>query len=651
MQQLQLFMRQIEASKNRSKDALNLKTISKSFLHNLDETKVNTALEAVAEGNKTVFNDLALVEAIKEKQLDQSEKAIVDTKHISKFFNTNNIDLSRFVSDKQFRERVIKGDDNLDFVYLEDGVFAGQAICRIVIASEEGEEGFGTGFLIGPSILITNNHVLPNADLAKYSYAEFQYEKGRMQELKTTKAFRLNPEILYYTNEELDYTIVHVNENSTDQTTPISNFGFLKLNPQLGKTKEGNFVSIIQHPDGKMKKVAIRENKITNLQLPKVIRYVTDTKSGSSGAPVFNDKWEVVALHHSGIPRYNESGKVLNINGGIWDESQGETAIDWVENEGIRISSIVYDITTQAASCFPFLLNHFTPLTDIETISRSMGIDKKLLERDVYYPEAKDRIDKENYYQSIGDLATVSFSALHTLLNQTHSVQKPYNPSKFLYPNIDVHPDGLLRSIYSGKEFTADELILADEKVNLERKLKVLELSRHEKTMNAEAYNKLIEGIEESLPYNCEHVVCQSWFNKEQPMRGDLHHLFACESKCNSFRNNHPYFDFPHYDPKPQANLEKEKLLCGNMEQGLFEPENNKGMVARAVLYFFVRYPKQTNVYKENDLEMLKEWAKSQPVTLYEQHRNREIFLVQGNRNPFIDFPEIIESFDFSQGI
>jgi endonuclease I len=47
--------------------------------------------------------------------------------------------------------------------------------------------------------------------------------------------------------------------------------------------------------------------------------------------------------------------------------------------------------------------------------------------------------------------------------------------------------------------------------------------------------------VEEALPFNCEHVVPQSWFGKAEPMRGDLHHLFACESRCNSFRGNTPF--------------------------------------------------------------------------------------------------------------
>ena len=83
---------------------------------------------------------------------------------------------------------------------------------------------------------------------------------------------------------------------------------------------------------------------------------------------------------------------------------------------------------------------------------------------------------------------------------------------------------------------------------------------------------------------NCEHVVPQSWFDKAEPMRSDLHHLFACEPGCNSFRGNVPYWQFP-------SDEEVERYLCGRRETGKFEPEHGKGPVARATLYFLVRYP------------------------------------------------------------
>ena len=56
-----------------------------------------------------------------------------------------------------------------------------------------------------------------------------------------------------------------------------------------------------------------------------------------------NDQWEVVALHHSGVPETRD-GKWVNIDGGIWKEEEGEERVHWIANEGIRISAIVADL-------------------------------------------------------------------------------------------------------------------------------------------------------------------------------------------------------------------------------------------------------------------------------------------------------------------
>lgn len=575
-------------------------------------------------------------------------KAIIDPKQVALYLQENDLNLTRLINDPLLRERVIAGDDTLDVNYLQNGANASKPVCRITIRTSEGEEGFGTGFLIAPQILITNNHVLPDINYGVDSYAEFNYEKGPDGIPLPERVFRFDTSQLFYTNEELDYTIIWVEEQSVDGLAFIHHFSFLKLNPNLGKTKEGNFVSIIQHPDGKMKKVALRQNEITNLSLPKFVRYVTDTKSGSSGAPVFNDKWEVVAVHHAGIPRYNEEGQILNLTGGIWDKSQGEVQVDWIENEGVRVSSIIYDITTAAYLQFPQLCEFFKPLTDLEAIHKSMGIQLAKMENEMYYQEEKDAADREKYYNKLNDPLKATEKELQKLLEETHTSHHNYSPSKFVYPNVDLHPDGQLKSIYSNKAFTVQELILADQKIDIERQLRFIEMAKTNSALEQEDFNNHIAALEEALPYNCEHVVCQSWFNKQEPMRGDLHHLFACESKCNSYRSNHPYHDFPAYDPEPTA-VEKERSDCGFMEKSLFEPQNNKAIVARAVLYFMIRYPKAIKVYQQKDIAMLKEWASSQPVSLYEKHRNREIFLLQGNRNPFIDFPELTESLNFDQ--
>jgi len=47
------------------------------------------------------------------------------------------------------------------------------------------------------------------------------------------------------------------------------------------------------------------------------------------------------------------------------------------------------------------------------------------------------------------------FEKLHKLLQQTLTTPRNYSPSKYVYPKVDVYPDGFIRSVYSGKRFTS----------------------------------------------------------------------------------------------------------------------------------------------------------------------------------------------------
>jgi endonuclease G, mitochondrial len=262
-----------------------------------------------------------------------------------------------------------------------------------------------------------------------------------------------------------------------------------------------------------------------------------------------------------------------------------------------------------------------------------------------YYNATEDQQDIQNYYSGISHSAP-SFSELNSLLTATHTKELDYAPSRHLYPQVDLHPDGLIRSIYSGKTFTADELIKMDEAIELLRQQEIAILNEKASLMAEEAYQSALEAIEAALPFNCEHVVPQSWFGKQNPMRGDLHHLFACETVCNSFRGNLAYVDFTDYEPVPVVTIEAVRNLCGKSENNTFEPENNKGVVARAVLYFMIRYPGRLSgkYNRKEEIRMLLDWHQSQPVTLFEKHRNQCIYKVQGNRNPVVDMPEWMEN-------
>ena len=78
---------------------------------------------------------------------------------------------------------------------------------------------------------------------------------------------------------------------------------------------------------------------------------------------------------------------------------------------------------------------------------------------------------------------------------------------------------------------------------------------------------------------------------------------------------------------------------CGKKEAETFEPAAGKGPVARASLYFLLRYPPPAQLLQE-DVAMLLGWHEAEPLGEYERHRNAAIFERQGNRNPLIDHPE-----------
>jgi endonuclease G, mitochondrial len=263
-----------------------------------------------------------------------------------------------------------------------------------------------------------------------------------------------------------------------------------------------------------------------------------------------------------------------------------------------------------------------------------------------YYDEAADRSARERYYDALDATDGEPLrAALAERLERTHDPRPAYRPMQWVYPRVDLHPDGVLRSIYSGRTFSPEELIQADAAVERARTERMLEFNLRETALGPSELRAEAAAIEEALPYNCEHVVCQSWFDEDEPMRGDIHHLFACESGCNSFRGNFPYVDFP-------DTQEIVRDACGRREDDGFEPGGGKGPVARATLYFLLRYPgligDGQRELTPDRLPMVLAWHEEDPVSDYERHRNYVAAELQGNRNPMIDHPDWASRIDFA---
>lgn len=235
------------------------------------------------------------------------------------------------------RERIIGKSDLIDMNYLELAVALSRAIARIRL-----QNGFGTGFLVGPGILMTNNHVLESTDEARHAFAQFDYQDNSSGEMLPVQVFRLVPDRFFYTHVELDFTVVAVEPQSTSGNLPET-YPWIKMIGTLGKADEGDAVNIIQHPQGGLKQIALRNNEIVRIPEGKkdFLYYTADTEPGSSGSPCFNDQWELVALHHSGVPAM-KGGKILKKDKTPWNaKTDDPSLIEWIANEGVRISAIV----------------------------------------------------------------------------------------------------------------------------------------------------------------------------------------------------------------------------------------------------------------------------------------------------------------------
>lgn len=280
--------------------------------------------------------------------------------------------------------------------FLTEGAEIQKAVAMVTLKVAMGNlaagEGLGSGFLISNSLFMTNNHVIPNKAFCTNVNMQFMYQDNyNTQPAINPEFFETHDNSFFHTNASLDYTIVRLKRKpyyiianapsrfarlredmgeigGTDEPeyadaeqmkelayisdfiakkkaiamfdpsrirlffgyTPGSRYGFIPLKANI-IYPAGIMLNIIQHPQGRKKEVVVQENKIDGV-FTNVIHYLSDTDYGSSGSPVFNNTWDLKALHHA---------RVLNEP----------------KNEGIRIDKIVADLKSTFQSSNPSILN------------------------------------------------------------------------------------------------------------------------------------------------------------------------------------------------------------------------------------------------------------------------------------------------------
>lgn len=255
--------------------------------------------------------------------------------------------------------------------------------------------GWGSGFLVSNSLFMTNNHVIPDEAFCDKVNMQFMYQDNYDSEPAiSSEFFETNEDSFFHTNAALDYTIVRLGKKARKLTLPIprynvvwppkdlaietsgndgectdddqnddlkglgeviaeegiysfnssrylnlflqiygytagSKYGFVPLRPEVAYP-EGLFLNVIQHPQGRKKEVVVQQNRLTDVHT-NIIHYKSDTDYGSSGSPVFDNQWNLMALHHAREP--------------------AESA-----NEGMRIDKIVADLKNEFQATNPGIL-------------------------------------------------------------------------------------------------------------------------------------------------------------------------------------------------------------------------------------------------------------------------------------------------------
>lgn len=231
-------------------------------------------------------------------------------------------------------ERLIDENNLLPVWFLERGVMLQKAVARVVLTQSHRSlapgRGWGTGFMVSDSLFLTNNHVVKDKAFMDKFRVQFNYQLDHKGIEQTTESFLPAADDIFHTNAALDYSLFRLQPNQelangdegNGEALAGKRWGSIPLNAEPNFHQAQHF-NIIQHPNGRRKEIALHDNQIAQLRM-NAVRYTSDTEPGSSGSPVFNNLWELVALHHAG---------------GAQDASG-----TWINNQGIRLDRIVADL-------------------------------------------------------------------------------------------------------------------------------------------------------------------------------------------------------------------------------------------------------------------------------------------------------------------
>lgn len=219
-------------------------------------------------------------------------------------------------------------------------------VCRVAI---RGASSPGSGFLLGPDLVLTNYHVVQ--EIIEHNWPStfieilFDYH-GWSKSVAQGRQVKLPPHewlVDWSKNSsastaydsvpptELDYALIRTTQRvGDDRIDPQRTRGWIPISPIAAEFKPESPLIILGHPLNQATRLSLDTRSVlsTNMSFTRV-RYRTNTDGGSSGSPCFNLNWDLVALHHGGDvsipPAFNE-GIPLKALLNVWQEKSAPSS-------------------------------------------------------------------------------------------------------------------------------------------------------------------------------------------------------------------------------------------------------------------------------------------------------------------------------------
>ncbi|WP_165065787.1 trypsin-like peptidase domain-containing protein [Paludisphaera rhizosphaerae] len=205
-----------------------------------------------------------------------------------------------------------------------------RVVCRI-----ESPTGYGTGFLIGSDVVLTNDHVASGLDgrsgfwdqpdratevKVRFDYVETSKGVASGKEYRLAKEFG----ILRSPMGRLDFALLKLDSSEGrpgDELVDGKPRGF--VTPVAHEFEDYEPILILQHPEAEPMKLAFGSVTQRKQWEPNRVTYTVNTEPGSSGSPCLTQKLEVCALHHYGLERQNR-GVLTSSLLAFWNEPENQ---------------------------------------------------------------------------------------------------------------------------------------------------------------------------------------------------------------------------------------------------------------------------------------------------------------------------------------